>query len=112
MIFHVTTRADWSAAHALGKYVQSTRGRSLAEVGFIHCSDAHQVARIANLLYAAASDVVVLTISVEHLDAVVRYENLDGGAELFPHIYGPLPFVAVTSVDALEPGPDGVFKFP
>ena len=28
-------------------------------------------------------------------------ENLEGGEELFPHIYGPIPITAVTEVSML-----------
>jgi len=111
LIFHITARADWSAALGDGVYLLSTRGKSLEQQGFIHCSDSHQVARIANAIYSGASDLVVLTIAVERLSAEVRYENLGGGGELYPHIYGPLPVAAVTSVEPLSPDSDGTFHF-
>jgi len=42
----------------------------------------------------------------------VRYENLEGGNELFPHIYGPLPLEAISEALPFEPKPDGYFKLP
>ena len=31
--------------------------------------------------------------------STIRVENLDGGEEMFPHIYGPVPLNAVTKTD-------------
>jgi uncharacterized protein (DUF952 family)/ubiquinone/menaquinone biosynthesis C-methylase UbiE len=102
-IFHITTEADWSTARADGEYRLSTRGRRLDEQGFIHCSDAHQVERIANAVYGDFDgSLVVLEIDEERLGAEVRYENLEGGAEVFPHIYGPLPVPAVVRATTLR----------
>jgi uncharacterized protein (DUF952 family) len=42
-IFHIAMKQDWDAALAAGDYRVSTLGRTLAKVGFIHCSTASQV---------------------------------------------------------------------
>jgi uncharacterized protein (DUF952 family) len=52
----------------------------------------------------------LLCIEEEKLTAPVRYENLEGGKELFPHIYGPLNLEAVAQALAFSPGAEG--KFP
>jgi hypothetical protein len=39
-------------------------------------------------------------------------ENLEGGAELYPHIYGPLPMSAVVRVDELSCAVDGALSLP
>ena len=99
MIFHVTTAAEWDEARASGIYTRSTRGKTLDEVGYIHCSHAHQVDRIGRFLYGDATEpVVVLAIDESALEVPVVDENLEGGDETFPHIYGPLPVAAVTEV--------------
>ena len=36
MIYHIATAADWAQAQRDGQYATSTRGRTLAEEGFIH----------------------------------------------------------------------------
>jgi len=111
-IFHITSESDWLAAQEGGTYRLSTRNRTLDEEGFIHCSDAHQVARIANVLDGEPDEhLVVLWIATDKLDAEVRYENLDGGTELFPHIYGALPISAVTSVNTLQRDSSGRYTF-
>ena len=80
----------------MGEYRVSTPGRGLDEVGFIHGSFRDQVERIGSFHYATTSEpVIVLEIDTRRLTAPVRIENLEGGSELFPHIYGPLPIDAV-----------------
>ncbi len=76
----------------------STLGATLEEVGFIHGSFREQVERIGSFLYATVSEpVIVLEIDTERLSVPVRAENLEGGSEIFPHIYGPLQIDAVVA---------------
>jgi uncharacterized protein (DUF952 family) len=100
IVFHVTERQRWQEARRAGSYDGSTRDATLAEVGFIHCSFAQQVERVTDYLYDAefTHELVVLEIDTDRLDAEVRVENLDGGEELFPHIYGAVPLDAVVAV--------------
>ena len=109
-ILHITSGAEWVTAQKAGELRTSTRDRSLDEEGFIHCSDDDQVLGVANAVYADAEEPpVVLRIAVERLHAPVRWENLDGGEESFPHAYGPVPVDAVVSVSALRRVADGSF---
>ena len=39
-IYHITSPADWAAAQSTGSYTLSSKGRTLAEEGFIHASQA------------------------------------------------------------------------
>jgi uncharacterized protein (DUF952 family) len=93
-ILHLTTRAEWEAARAAGRYAPP----SLAAEGFIHFSDATQVGRVAAARFAGVDDVVLLCVPVDRLDAPLRYETSDAGAERFPHLYGPLDVAAVGRV--------------
>lgn len=97
-LLHITERSAWLDAMRTGEYRMSTRGVTLAEQGFIHCSLAHQLRGVAELIYADADDLVVLVIDSDRVPAVVRCEAAGPGAAEFPHIYGPLPVSAVTSV--------------
>jgi uncharacterized protein (DUF952 family) len=98
-IFHIAFESDWQAAQQDGTYRVSTRGLSLDEVGFIHAGFEYQVATVGAAFYADASaPLVVLVIDTDLLNAPVVVENLDGGDEGFPHIYGPLPTTAVVDV--------------
>jgi uncharacterized protein (DUF952 family) len=44
-IYHIAAAADWEQALRDGQYTISTRGRTLAEEGFIHAATAAQVTR-------------------------------------------------------------------
>jgi len=39
----------------------------------------------------------------------VRYENLEGGEQLFPHVYGAIPVTAIVDVVPFKPVDDGTF---
>ena len=110
-IFHITTDADWARAQAEGAYSASTRELTLAQVGFVHCAFEEQVAGVANSFFRGVAKLVVLRISIDKLNAEVRYEDLEGGNVLFPHVYGPLNLDAVVAVMALPRGRDGTFTF-
>ncbi len=113
-LLHITERAVWESARPSGRYEMSTRGRTLTEEGFIHCSLRHQLPRVAEMLYADTdpSRLVVLVIDSERLSAPVRFEPpvpgevCGPGTEEFPHVYGPLPVSAVVAEEAW-PGPAG-----
>jgi len=96
-ILHITTAAQWAEAQTRGAYTAD----SLATEGFIHCSDPHQVAWVAGQRFRGRTDMVVLKIDPARLAAEIRYENLEGGTQLFPHVYGPIPCAAVTDVTPL-----------
>jgi glutathione S-transferase len=106
-IYHLALRDEWDEALDSAAYRRSTLGRSLDDVGFIHCSFSHQVQAIADLIYHGRGDVVLLEIDTSRLEAEVRIENLEGGDQTFPHIYGPLPVGAVAQAKDVPLGVDG-----
>jgi uncharacterized protein (DUF952 family) len=110
-IYHIATRSDWEQAVRDGSYTISTRGRTLEQQGFIHCSDAGQVAGVANVVYRGMSDLVLLVVDVGLVRATVQYDDVPGAPAPFPHIYGPLNVDAVVGVQPFAPGSDGVFRF-
>jgi glutathione S-transferase len=102
-LFHLAVPDDWQAAVARGgPYEMSTRGLTLEAAGYIHLSYRHQVPVVAERFYADIADPLVLTIEPGALTDEVRVENLEGGSELFPHLYGPLPLYAVVAVAPLS----------
>ena len=107
VIYHITKREIWEAARTESEY----RGDTLATEGFIHCSKADQVERVANELFRARSGLVLLCIRADKVRSEIRYEGPEGGPK-FPHIYGPLNVDAVEKVLDFPPGPDGRFRFP
>ena len=111
-IYHIATRDDWERARRDGEYTTSTAGKTLAEEGFIHASQAAQVAGVANMFYRdSPDDLVVLVIDTGLVRAPVRYEDVPGADAPFPHIYGPLNTDAVVGARPLSPGPGGEFTF-
>jgi uncharacterized protein (DUF952 family) len=102
-LWHLAERADWDAARSAGTYERSTRGLSLAEVGFVHCSRPDQLAGVAAAFYADADadELVLLRIDPARIPADIRVE--DG----FPHVYGPIPVDAVTVAEPLTRDPAG-----
>ena len=99
-LFHLALLNDWQAAQASGSYRISTRGMTLEQVGFIHCSWQEQVEATYQRFYADAGDVVLLEIDPAVVDAPLRADAIPTG-ELFPHLYGPLNPAAVRSVTAM-----------
>jgi glutathione S-transferase len=102
-IYHLALPHEWAEARDAGAYRRSTRGRTLAEEGFIHCSFAGQVAGVAARFYADVKDLLLLAIDPEQLDAPLQVEDLTGAGEAFPHVYGPIPVRAVVSVAPYDP---------
>ncbi len=90
----------------------SLDGDGADKAGFVHLSTPEQVHLPANRLFAGRSDMVLLRLDPDLLGAPVRWEpGVPGDPEAmkFPHLYGPLPLVAVTSVTSYRPDPDGTF---
>lgn len=107
-LLHLCTAEEWDAATAAGE----RRPPSLDGQGFVHLSAPEQVHLPANRLYAGRRDMVVLRVDPQLLGDPVRWEPgvaTDPDSMTFPHLYGPLPTAAVTSVTAYLPDADGRF---
>ena len=100
-LLHLTERPLWDAAQAQGEYRWSTRGVTLEQQGFVHCSLRHQLRDVAYFVYGnyLGNDLVVLVIDPTLLSAPVRFEAPEPGGPEFPHIYGPIPVSAVVAVE-------------
>jgi uncharacterized protein (DUF952 family) len=93
-IFHIAEEAHWYEAAAVGAYTWSTKGKSLDDEGFIHCSFEDQVAEIGRLVYGSATEpLVLLTIDPSRVEHEIKVERG------YPHIYGPLHTDAVIRVE-------------
>ncbi len=107
-LFHITTAEEAKAARESGTY----EPLGFAREGFVHCSFREQVLATAARLFRGREDLVLLTIDPRAVGAEVRVENLEGGTEDFPHVYGRLPWTAVLAVQSFPCGPDGAFSWP
>ena len=108
LIYHIMTREVWERAKPEGSY----RPEGFAAEGFIHCSTREQVIGVADARFRGRSGLVLLCVDEGRVAAEIVYENLEGGQELFPHIYGALNTDAVAEVLEFEPGADGRFSLP
>jgi uncharacterized protein (DUF952 family) len=108
LLFHLALREEWEQSVAAGgPYARSTFGKSLAEVGFVHCCLASQVQAVADAFYRGREDVVMMVVDPSRLAAPLLFEEAPGTGQAFPHVYGPLPLSAVLAAVAVPLGADG-----
>jgi uncharacterized protein (DUF952 family) len=89
-IFHIVKKEDWV------KPTQNVyQSDTIKAQGFIHCCTAAQIDKILNQWFKGQRDLLLVEINVDLLKAKVKFENLEGGQELFPHIYGTINLDAV-----------------
>lgn len=96
-IYHITTRGQWLDAVAKGQY----EAASLADEGFIHCSEENQISGVLERYFSEKSDLVKLKIQTELLTSPFYFEWSPSLEATFPHIYGPINLDAVSSVEDL-----------
>src|SRR5262245_36154832 len=94
LIYHVTTKADWKRAQKQGVY----RCISLADEGFIHCSQEHQVDGVLQRYFEGQSGLVKLVIDTDKLNSRFVFDWSPSMADTFPHVYGPINVDSVVSV--------------
>lgn len=103
-LYHLATAADWDARD--DAYVPAP----FAGEGFIHCSTAAQLAGVARRFFRGRERLVLLTIDPDRVTVPIRYENLEGGRESFPHVYGPLNLDAVAGCDVVHVDAAGTLR--
>jgi len=97
MIYHVTTRADWQQQANAATY----EAASLHTEGFIHLSEAHQVAGVLHRYYQNSPDLLLLHVDPDKLAAELKYEPATSN-KLFPHLYGPIDKIAIVEVEPIS----------
>jgi uncharacterized protein (DUF952 family) len=85
-IYHIIDGDSTSNLFLKGFYSPAT----LSLDGFIHCSFFPQLEQVLYRFFSTATKVTILKIDITRLFSELIVENLEGGAELFPHIYGPI----------------------
>ena len=108
LVYHITEHETWQKAHQAGFYEPA----NFATDGFIHMSTRGQVIRTANRFYAGRKGLVLLAIDPQLVTSAIIYENLEGGSEPFPHLYGRLNLSAVIQALDFPPAQDGSFHLP
>jgi uncharacterized protein (DUF952 family) len=124
ILYHITSASEWDTAQTRGEY----KSLNFAEEGFIHCSYSHQLLTVANRFYRGQNGLVILVIESSTIISSHRLlsgktteptvtvslieENLEGGTELYPHLYCLLPINSVIKVVAFPCDADGGFILP
>ncbi|MCC5996035.1 MAG: DUF952 domain-containing protein [Oceanicaulis sp.] len=103
LIYRIADPAALAAASAAGSYEGEAHDRA---DGFIHCSSLAQIAGTLEAHYAENRRLAVAVIDTNELGNTLKWEASRGG-ELFPHIYGPLPFSAVRAVHLITRSENG-----
>lgn len=91
IIYHITTDRQWQDALATGEY----RSTSLAEEGFIHCSEDRQVANVLDRYFKDQPGLVKLVIETGKLSSPLYFDWSSSIEDTFPHVYGPINIGAV-----------------
>jgi len=97
-IFHIAQKSEWQAAETGNVYT----GESLKNDGFIHCCFREQVDQVLRQWFAGIDNLLLIEIDSQEVNAEIRIENLEGGSQKFPHIYGPLNLNAVINVSEIN----------
>jgi uncharacterized protein (DUF952 family) len=110
MIYRISEASFWAEAPLQGFYASP----DLAAEGFIHFSERHQVAGVAQRYYRGKEGLMLLQVDEARLGAGTecRRENTTGGRELFPHVYGRVPLTAVLRSAPLRLLEDGSVDWP
>ena len=95
-LLHIAEPDDWAAAG------DSYRPASLVTEGFVHCSTPDQVVATGKRYYAGRVGLLLLTIDPAAAGVPLKWERGPTG-DLFPHLYGPIPVSAVTTVAPFHP---------
>jgi uncharacterized protein (DUF952 family) len=93
-IYHIVSSDDWNAHRLQVEY----QPRQFATEGFIHCSYLHQLSSVADRFFVGQNNLLLLVIDCSKINSKIIDENLEGGLELYPHLYGKLPKSAVVEV--------------
>ena len=96
-VFKIMSRAQWLDLMQSGHWFGSDDDR---RDGFVHLSNADQVAGTLQRHFAGSQDLLLIGFDAAALGAELRYEPSRGG-QLFPHLYGPLTLAAALSVEPL-----------
>jgi uncharacterized protein (DUF952 family) len=97
VIYHVTTKADWNKAKGKGYY----EAFSLANEGFIHCSQEHQITGVLERYFEGQTNLVKLVIDTDKLTSKFVFDWSPSMADTFPHVYGPINLDSVIQVISL-----------
>jgi len=97
IIYHLTTEQEWQQAQSKGRYESA----SLADEGFIHCSEERQISGVLGRYFQGKKDLLKLVIDTTRLTSPLYYDWSPSIEDTFPHIYGPINLDAVLSTEKI-----------
>ncbi len=106
--FKVLTADQMAALEADGSFAGAPV--DLAD-GYIHLSTFAQLTETVDKHFAGQTALHVAEVDLEALGDAIKWEPSRGG-QLFPHIYGPLPLLAVVAYGPLHRDADGTVLRP
>jgi len=107
IIYKILSVVQWKEAQSAGIF--NGAPIDLTD-GFIHFSTVNQVEETARRHFKDQDDLLLASINEDLLGEALRYEPSRGG-ELFPHLYAPMPLLAVTRIVPLPMASDGYHRF-
>lgn len=108
VIYRFADPAALGAAALSGAYEGEAHDRA---DGFIHCSARDQLEGTLAAHFADVERIALAVIDANALGGSLKWEKSRGG-ELFPHLYGALPFAAIMSVHILRRDEAGGWRLP
>ena len=77
----------------------------------MYFSTSSQLLSTSNRLFKGRNDLLVLEVEPEGLESDLEFEDLEGGSELFPHLYSALPIENVVRKFCWKPDEKGNFQW-
>jgi len=108
-IYKICEEAEWRAAEAAGQFCGSAVD---LRDGFIHFSDAAQLAETAAKHFAGQTDLMLIAVDSAALGAALKWEHAPSRGEDFPHLFAALPLSAVRWTAPLARDAQGTIVIP
>ncbi|MGI9542985.1 MAG: DUF952 domain-containing protein [Cyclobacteriaceae bacterium] len=96
MIYHIVDQTTWTHSVKEGQYWPRN-----SREAFIHASDYNQITGTLKKHFSGKKDLLLLTVDPLKVKAEIKYEDLTGEDQLFPHIYGSLNTDAILRIEHL-----------
>ncbi len=95
LIYHITTKKDW-------KKYSSEQHYSIPGKPFIHASEYEQLPGTLKKHFKNRQWLLLLSIDPLKVRPEIRYEDLEGEGQVFPHIYGALNLDAIQKIEEIR----------
>jgi uncharacterized protein (DUF952 family) len=105
-IYKIVDEIQWEQSVQVGEFTGAEIDKT---DGFIHFSDASQVAATLEKHFKGIGGLLLISVDADLLGDALKWEVSRGG-ELFPHLYGSLPMSAVVAQTPLPLLDDGTHR--